>query len=233
MRPSPDDNARNERFLRQLAIYNPSERPRDTVTLIGCGGIGSFTALGLAKLGVPNLTLIDPDTVEDHNIPNQMFIPQDIDKYKVAACAAIIEQTNEFCSVDMQPTRGEEIDKYEGLVISGLDSMDARTTIWESCIKLKPRVTRYIDARLSGQFIIAYSVNPSKASDIKSYEKTLYSDEDAEDISCTARGIIDVGMQVGSMLTRLTRRHFAGEDVPAITMMNQESYVTTQGDWVE
>jgi molybdopterin/thiamine biosynthesis adenylyltransferase len=201
--------------------------------MIGCGGIGSFTALGLAKLGVPNLTFLDPDYVEDHNVPNQLFAPDEISENKALACANMVQVHNEFASVDYHPSKGEDMEKYEGLVISGLDSMDARKEIWEQCIKLKPRVPLYIDARLSGQFIIAYAVNPCKTSDIKSYELTLHSDEEAEDISCTERGIIDVGLQVASLLTRLVRMHFTGDGIPAITMMNQETYVTTQGAWVE
>ena len=226
--------ARDERFLRQLDIYNPSgQNGSNAVTLIGCGGIGSFTAFGIAKMGVPNITLIDPDTVEEHNIPNQMFYDYHIGQYKVDALAEQI--TDEFNAVSALSVAlpSPDLDQVSGLVISGLDSMEARQEVWESCIKLKPRVTRYIDARLSGQFLIAYVVNPSKMSDVTSYEKTLYSDEEAESISCTARGIIDVGLQVSSLLTRLTRLHFSGQEIPNIVMMNQESYVTTQGGWVE
>lgn len=230
---SVESQASDERFLRQLGIYNPAERKGDSVTFIGCGGIGSFAAAGIAKLGVPRIKLIDPDTVEEHNIPNQNFTEFDVGQPKVDALADRIG--DQFNEVDAYQAAlpDERVTRLDGLIISGLDSMEARREVWESCIKLKPSVTRYIDARLSGQFIVAYSVNPSMMSDVQSYEKTLHSDDEAEDISCTARGIIDVGLQVASLLTRAARLHFSGAEVPNITIMNQESYVTTQGAWVE
>lgn len=229
------DNARNERYLRQLGIYNPTERRNDKVTFIGVGGIGSFAAFGAAKLGVPNITLIDPDHVEVHNQPNQFFGVGDIGSAKVDAMAGYVIADRDFDgNVETYETDlpSDDVPALEGLVISGLDSMEARTNIWNECIRLKPRVTRYIDARLSGEFLIAYAVNPSDMHDIEKYEATLYSDEEGEDLLCTERGIIDVGMQIGSLLVRAMRKHFNGDDIPNITMMNQASYVTTQGAWI-
>ena len=42
--------------------------------LVGAGGIGAATALCMAKVGFECLTVMDFDTVEEHNIPNQ-FLP--------------------------------------------------------------------------------------------------------------------------------------------------------------
>lgn len=225
-----------ERYLRQLGIYDPQDRPGDRVTFVGCGGIGSFAAWGVAKLGVPNIRLIDPDTVESHNIPNQNYTNEDIGENKVDALAALLQRTTAPFepSLGVHPVSLPDDDvRLSGLVISGLDSMEARKTIWDECIKSKPSVSRYIDARLSGQFLICYALDPSDPRQIEKYEEqTLYDDDDAEDLGCTERGIIDVGMQVGSLLSRLTRRHFNNEEVPAISMMNQETYTTTQGDWL-
>jgi hypothetical protein len=164
-----------------------------------------------------------------------LFAPDEVTQTKASTIASMIQTNNDQAAVDYYEIKmpSDEPGRLSGLVISGLDSMEARTEIWNESIKLNPRISLYIDARLSGQFIIAYSVNPAKMSDIESYEKTLYSDDEAEAISCTSRGIIDVGLQVSSMLTRAARLHFGGGNVPAITMMNQETYTTTQGDWVE
>lgn len=227
--------AQNDRFMRQLGIYNPGEHAADKVTMIGCGGIGSFTALGLAKLGVPHVVLIDGDTVEDHNVPNQMFTTDDIAHHKVDAAAGLMRLTNEFANIESYAFKlpNDAIPPLDGLVISGLDSMSARKEIWEQCIKLKPGITRYIDARLSGEFIIAYCVDPTNMQDCAKYEEqALFDDGEAEELLCTERGIIDVGLQVASLLVRATRKHFNGDELPSITMMNQASYVTTQGAWV-
>src|SRR3954469_26048634 len=64
---------RNARLLRQLDIADPDRLSGVPVTIIGAGGIGSFTGQFLAKMGVTDLTVYDFDSVEDHNLPNQLY----------------------------------------------------------------------------------------------------------------------------------------------------------------
>jgi len=69
-------------YWRQLKWFDPTRDHRN-VAIIGCGATGSLIGVGLAKMGVNQLTLIDHDTVEAHNIPNQFFpykIPPGISK---------------------------------------------------------------------------------------------------------------------------------------------------------
>lgn len=66
-----------------------------TITLIGCGGTGSFLALHLARLawhaaaaGLEiQLKFIDPDRVEEKNIGRQNFCPAEIGEYKAYTLA--------------------------------------------------------------------------------------------------------------------------------------------------
>ena len=222
-----------ERYVRQLGIYNPDERQQDAVTLVGVGGIGSFAALGVAKLGVPKITLYDPDEVEVHNIPNQLYDDTDVGNRKTHATAdkvsAVAPTTRiEYHSVGLPHPEHP----LSGVVVSGLDSMEARHDLWHEAIKLNPSVPLYLDARISGEFIVVYAANPTDMEDINGFERTLYSDDSAEELSCTERGIIDVGLQVGAMVTRLVRRHFTDREVPRINMMNMDPFVPTQGSWV-
>lgn len=56
--------------------------------VIGIGRTGSNVALALARLGVRQLTLIDPDTIEPHNLGEmQCITPVDVDLPKVQAVA--------------------------------------------------------------------------------------------------------------------------------------------------
>ena len=48
------------------------------VHIIGCGAIGSTVAENLVRFGITKITLYDFDTVEAHNIANQMFRHTDI-----------------------------------------------------------------------------------------------------------------------------------------------------------
>lgn len=66
------------------------------ITLVGCGGTGSFVALHLARLAYHlreqkgltlHLCFIDPDVVEAKNIGRQNFCPAEIGQYKAVTLA--------------------------------------------------------------------------------------------------------------------------------------------------
>ena len=228
------DASHSEAFVRQLGIYNPADSPDHKVHFVGLGGIGSFAALAVAKLGVPHIVLQDHDEVERHNLPNQFYTNHHIGYPKVTAMGeAILDHAPmppSITMLDEKATRDTEF--ASSIVVSGLDSMEARTEVWEA-IKLKPQVQLYLDGRISGQFIIVYAVNPTDLDEIDSYESTLYSDDSAEDISCTERGIIDVGFQVGALIALRVRQQFTHQEVPRINMMNMPAFTSTTGDYVK
>jgi len=63
-----------------------------SATVIGLGGIGAWVALDLALLGVNELTLIDPDTIEDHNLNRTPFKLTQIGLYKTEAVKYLIAE---------------------------------------------------------------------------------------------------------------------------------------------
>lgn len=218
-------------YLRQRDWYDPTKSTAE-VSIVGCGGIGSPTALALSKLGIPKLALIDPDTIEPHNLPNQIFPLTDKGKTKVDALKEVCEsfgssKVETFQSyVDaegFQPVNeGEEFPaNLRGVVISALDSMEAREFLWKQ-VRMKLRVPLFVDARLGGESIVVYTCNPSDTDDIKRYEETLHSDEEAREDTCTRQSIIDVGFVVASLITRAVRRHLTGLDVEHTVVFNQD-----------
>jgi molybdopterin-synthase adenylyltransferase len=75
--------SRNSGFISPKA----QERIRKTRVLIAGCGMGSVFAETAVRLGYEKLTLIDHDTIEDHNLNRQDFTYADIDTYKVTALA--------------------------------------------------------------------------------------------------------------------------------------------------
>ncbi len=215
-------------YMRQEGWFNPAEHPDAGVTLVGVGGIGSPLALALAKLGMPNLTLIDPDTVERHNLPNQMFQRASEGQWKVQAVQDMIDLVSHV-STRTAPDCLEDQRRFTGVVASGLDSMKARANLWER-LKLKPSVPLYIDGRLAGEHIVIYAVNPCDLDDIAFYEhEGMYTDEGASAVPvCTRQSIIDVGFMVAGLMTRMIRRHFAGEPVEQRVWMNVADLTITK-----
>jgi molybdopterin/thiamine biosynthesis adenylyltransferase len=218
-------------YTRQQDWFDPRDHPDAHVTIVGVGGIGSPTALALAKLGIPNLTLIDHDYVEPHNVPSQMYGLEDVGRYKVDALQERIGQLTDARNV---PYAVEDtLENYEGafqdVIVSALDSMAARTSLW-GLVKHKPYVPLLLDARLGGQSIVLYAVNPCDPEQIEFYESRLYSDEQARDYPCTAAAVIDVGFQVASLITRAVRLHYAGEPVERSLMFDQRRLIVMKED---
>lgn len=197
---------------RQREIFDPLNYQGAHCTLVGCGGIGSFVAVALTKMGIANLTLIDFDDVEPHNMPNQFYRMSDIGKPKVVALQEICKELGP-AEIRFFNSKAEQ-HQLQNVVVTGLDSMEARKEVWEM-VKENPDVELLIDGRLGAQDIALYAINPSDAADIKYYEEwCLYGDDDEGTVqaSCTNRAIIDVGFTVGALVANVVRKHYTNSE---------------------
>ena len=185
-------------YLRQLDILAPSVVRLFPVTIIGCGGIGSSTALALAKIGVEHITLIDGDTVEAHNIPNQLFRLADIGQPKVRACATMLREFSET-TVSEIPSFFDSETPLSGIVASGVDSMKTRSEIWKK-VRFNPEIPLYIDGRIGGDVIQIHTIEPCQIRDIETYEPWLFSDAEAAELPCTAQAIFYTSFTVAGLI---------------------------------
>ena len=64
------------------------------VTLCGCGALGSWTAVFLARSGLRHFRLIDMDKVEIHNTSTQAFFLENLNQYKATALSRILYRIN-------------------------------------------------------------------------------------------------------------------------------------------
>lgn len=225
-------------YLRGKGFFDPEQHEFASYTQVGVGGIGSFAAFAIAKMGVPYLTLIDPDLVEPHNLPSQMFTTEDADSHKVDALQRHIGDVSDaevwamIARITAEGWQGDKPAQLRSIVGSGLDSMTARHDLWHQAVKLNPMVPMYIDARLDGQSVVIYNVNPCDFEDIEAYEATLKSDDEVAAGSCTERAIIDVGFTVGAQMARQVRRHYGDQPNDRITVIDAESNRVFSGGWL-
>lgn len=108
------------------------EKDESRIHIIGCGSVGSTIAENLARCGVKNMVLWDFDTVEPHNIVNQMYRQQDVGKLKVEALKDIL------CDIDpeLSDTIDIKSDGWQGNLMSGyiflcVDNIELRKEIVE------------------------------------------------------------------------------------------------------
>lgn len=100
--------------------------------VIGCGAIGSHVCEELARLGIEDIHLYDFDTVDPHNITNQMFTEADVDKPKIDVCKAMIESINTTACITRYPAGIEEPYICNGIIILCVDNIDLRRKIVEA-----------------------------------------------------------------------------------------------------
>jgi len=73
----------------------------EKVTILGCGSLGGFLAYCLAQLGqTESLKLIDFDLVEEKNLQNSIYRPEDIGEFKPIALKKIIEHNTPTVEIE-------------------------------------------------------------------------------------------------------------------------------------
>lgn len=177
-----------ECFVRQHDIL-PLEVLKDTkVTVIGAGAIGSFTCMSLVKMGIGELEVYDHDTVELHNLPNQWYRMQDLERPKVDALAEALAAFGGNVTPKHAKFVGQSV---RGIVVSAVDSMDARVAIWRHLKKVGKGVELYVDARMGAEVGKIITVLPNVVSSVENYEKEeLYPSSEAVQAPCTAKATI-------------------------------------------
>lgn len=108
------------------------EKDDAKIHIVGCGSVGSTIAENLARCGVKNMVLWDFDTVEAHNIVNQMFRQQDVGKSKVEALKDILCDINPEIvdTLELKP-EGWQGKLMSGYIFLCVDNIELRRQIVE------------------------------------------------------------------------------------------------------
>jgi len=117
------------------------------IFLAGIGGVGSFTAEALARMGVGEMTLVDHDVVSGSNTNRQLVaLNSTVGISKAEVMAERIRDINpdcqiniikEFLTPDTIPTL---LDKPYDAVIDAIDSMSSKTTLIETAWRNKQAI---------------------------------------------------------------------------------------------
>ena len=116
--------------LNKSRTFFDPDRFDENIHIIGCGAVGSTVAENLARLGIKELILWDFDDVEEHNIANQMFFVNQINKPKIDAVEEICKMINPEISIKKKGIYTDEI--LSGYLFICPDSIKVRRTILET-----------------------------------------------------------------------------------------------------
>lgn len=200
-----------DHLTRQLDII-PLDKLSMPVNIIGCGAIGSFVALELAKMGVTRLKVWDDDVVSIENMNNQFYRFKDIDKPKALALYDLVK---EFTGVDLfayeRLFTPEDAAGLQGLVISAVDTMSARRMIFDAVLDQPNAVKMIIDPRMSAEFYQQYTVDMNNSA---WYEKVLFADSEAVPTPCTAKSTIYTATLAAGMVVKTVKNIIMEQEYP-------------------
>ena len=139
------DAARYSRQVRfgPLGEAGQEKLARSRVAIVGCGALGSVSALALARAGVGMLRLIDRDLPEVSNLPRQvLFDEQDIRDGlpKAVAARRQLQRINSDLEIevevtDLTPRNADRLLGGVDCIVDGTDNFEARFLINEVCCR--------------------------------------------------------------------------------------------------
>ena len=122
---------------------NQSNLSHKCVAVIGVGSGGSVIAVELAKVGVGELVLVDPDELTEDNCKRHVLTQEDVGKNKAIAMAARLA---DICEVHAQPNKFGEykgsgnfdhFEKKPDVIVSCVDSLKCESLINEYALEQK------------------------------------------------------------------------------------------------
>ncbi len=196
----------------------PDEILDKHITCIGAGAIGSVAVLALAKMGFRRISVWDFDKVEDANIGIQLYGKSHLGRFKVDALTDIcLDSGIEIMGVAMK-YEGEPI--KDDIIISAVDNMATRRLIWE---KNKALGGKIIDPRMGAEELQVHVVDVG-------YEDTLYSDDEAVDVPCTAKATTYCAFLAGGFVAKQVKSVLLGEQTPGYMNWNLKSFGLSTGN---
>ena len=207
------------------------EIQKQTVTLAGIGGIGSYVGFLLGRLKPLRLIIYDPDRVETVNMSGQLYGKSDVGSYKSTALANMIGNYADYNNIVALNQRFGDNSEATDIMICGFDNMAARRTFYE---KWKQRVLSYpadsdnrkkclfIDGRLAAEEFQVLSIQGDDERAMTEYEnKWLFSDAEAEETICSYKQTTFMANMIASVVVNVFvnfRANFCGpiidRDVP-------------------
>ncbi len=154
--------------LRDASPYDLDGR---TITIFGCGTIGSRAARHLAHWGAQHIVLCDDDVVEDKNTmgpSSQIYRSFHVGRPKVEALAEILKEIHPGITVTCEHRRIVSVESLNGVVFAGLDSFDGRVDVRDSCFA-SPDVSLLSEGRLGDLEGRVFTLDPQNFLHIDRY----------------------------------------------------------------
>jgi len=175
-----------------------------TITLVGVGGIGSWVALNLARIG-HSLVIYDGDRVDETNVlGGQLYKRSNIGQAKVTAIFNICKEFGAESPIIPMVQEFEKDSDIFPITITGLDNMEARKTVFRSWVSKfgDNSDALLIDGRLLMENMEVISIQGGKKEQIEKYKQEyLFNDSEVADLECTTKQSTFSAMGIACLIT--------------------------------
>ena len=185
----------------------PNTVARSTkVLLVGCGGIGSYTAAILARMGIGSITLVDFDRVEDTNVATQDLPVGYIGLLKVEAIEGCIFSINPNVDVTLYSTHfaPRHLSKDQ-ILIAAVDSIKVRQEIYKVFEAQASPGQILIDPRMGAESFELWVIRRGSEFE-QEYKRSLFDPTPRAELPCGARAIAYTGAFAGAITASAVRR---------------------------
>lgn len=149
-----------DRFISQRLFFKKDlDKIKDKrVGVIGVGGLGSWIAEFLARIGIKELVIIDYDKVEEKNLDRQNYTYRDIGRFKIDALEDRIKSIDEKINVKKFREINIDILKDLDIFFDATDNMESKLLINEISVYLNKK---YIFGSVAGDRGYVGIIDPS------------------------------------------------------------------------
>lgn len=197
---------------------------KQTITLAGLGGIGSYVAYLLGRLKINRLVVYDDDFVDNTNLSGQLYEVNQVGEYKSTCTASILRRFAEFHRVISNSSKFTISSPTTDIMIGGFDNMRARKVFyskWKNHVMHKSPSDRanclFIDGRLAAEEFQVFCIRGTDTYLMKKYEENwLFNDSEAEETVCSYKQTSFCANMIASIMVNLFVNFVANKCNPLI-----------------
>lgn len=158
------------------------------VLVAGCGALGSTLVEELARLGVGDITVVDPDLVEEPNLHRtHLFTERDVGRPKAEVCSERAREINPDVRVTpvldvVDNSNAEELIKGKDFVFDALDNVNSRLILNDACVK---KGVPLIYGGVSGEYGSAMIVVPKATPCLSCFMQPSEGEDTCETVGTT------------------------------------------------
>ena len=208
------------RFARVIPASNTATH---SVFILGCGGIGSFTADIVARMGFREITLCDFDSIETPNVATQHYDLTDVGLRKVTTTGARIAAINPHINITGIYRRVDiehpltDVPPHT-IIIAATDNIESRRALHHHWLNgLGDNPSLFIDPRMGLEEFELYT-NQRTRHDPPSASYAAFLNDTAQTFTplpCGAQAIAYTGSFAAAIIGSVIRRYVTGEPVPS------------------